>query len=202
MRLQAAARRIFRRAFFLVVLSVAIAPAMAQSRGDAVRGAQKAAACISCHGVEGRAPLAGMPALAGQQREFLEGQLVLLREGLRNVPGMEDLLRQFNDSDLIDIATYYSAAKPFTETGTRDALRHARGAALSKGMGCGSCHQADYSGQRGIPRIINQREDYLTSTLKAYRDDKRTGSDTNMNALMYGMNDADIAALAHYLAHQ
>lgn len=197
-----AARRIIRRAFFCVALAATCTTAAAQSRGDPVRGAEKAAACAACHGPEGRAPLPGMPALAGQQQEFLETQLVLLREGMRNVPSMDGLLRSFNDRDLIDIAAYYSAAKPFTETGTRDPRRHAAGAAISRARACGSCHLADYTGQRGIPRIVNQREDYLTATLKAYRDDRRTGVDTNMNALMYQTSDADISALAHYLAHQ
>ncbi len=196
------ARRRFRRAFFFLALTLVCGTTSAQTRGDPARGAQKAAACVACHGPEGRAPLPGMPALAGQQREFLETQLVLLREGLRNVPGMEGMLRGFNDRDLIDIAAYYSAARPYTESGTRDAQKHAAGAAQSRARACGSCHLSDYSGQRGTPRISNQREDYLVLTLKAYRDDKRTGSDTNMNGLMYGVSDAEIEAIAHYLAHQ
>lgn len=202
MQLQRPARRFFRRAFFLVAMTAACNAALAQTRGDPVRGAEKAAACAACHGPEGRTPLPGMPALAGQQRDFLETQLVLLREGLRNIPGMENMLKPFSDRDLIDIAAYYSAAKPFAGSGKRDTKRHAAGAALSRALGCGGCHQPDYSGQRGIPRIVNQREDYLIHTLKAYRDDRRTGADTNMNAVLYGMSDADIAALAHYLSHQ
>lgn len=202
MLLQRPARRFFRRAFFLVTMTAVCGTAQAQTRGDPVRGAEKATACAACHGPEGRTPLPGMPALAGQQRDFLETQLVLLREGLRNIPGMENMLKPFSDRDLIDIAAYYSAAKPFTGTGRRDTQRHAAGAALSRALGCGGCHRDDYSGQRGIPRIVNQREDYLIHTLKAYRDDRRTGADTNMNAVLYGMSDADIAALAHYLSHQ
>jgi cytochrome c553 len=34
-----------------------------------------------------------------------------------------------------------------------------------------------------------------------YRDNRRVGTDTQMNAVMYGLPDADIAALAHYLSH-
>ena len=60
----------------------------------------------------------------------------------------------------------------------------------------------DYVGQRQVPRITNQREEYLAKTLTAYRDNKRSGVDTSMNAVMYKTTDADIAALAHYLAHQ
>jgi cytochrome c553 len=35
-----------------------------------------------------------------------------------------------------------------------------------------------------------------------YRDGKRVGIDTQMNGAVQGLLDADIAALAHYLAHQ
>jgi cytochrome c553 len=38
--------------------------------------------------------------------------------------------------------------------------------------------------------------------MKAYRDNKRTGADTNMNGILYKVPDGDIDALAHYLAHQ
>ena len=34
----------------------------------------------------------------------------------------------------------------------------------------------------------------------AYRDNRRTGGDTIMAAALYGASDADIRALAHYLA--
>jgi cytochrome c553 len=37
--------------------------------------------------------------------------------------------------------------------------------------------------------------------MKDYRDNKRSGSDTSMNAVMYQVSDADIQALAHYLAN-
>lgn len=173
------------------------------SKGDSARGATLVATCVSCHGAEGGAPLAGMPALAGQQQEFLLLQMILLREGLRDVPTMSGMLKAFSDRDLIDIAAYYRAAKPFTETGgVRDPKRHTFGASLSQAMGCGSCHMKDYIGQRQVPRITHQREDYLAAALKAYRDDRRSGVDTSMNAVMYKTTDADIAALAHYFAHQ
>jgi cytochrome c553 len=69
-------------------------------------------------------------------------------------------------------------------------------------MGCGSCHLQDFRGQKQIPRVANQREDYLAATMKAYRDNKRTGADTSMNGILYKVPDGDIEALAHFLAHQ
>lgn len=191
-----------RRVFFMLCLATLCGNAIAQSKGDPARGATKVAVCAACHGANGAAPLAGMPALAGQQYEFLELQMILMREGLREVPVMDGMLKAFSDRDLIDIAAYYSAAKPAAGSGKRDAQRHKLGASLSGAMGCGSCHMTNYSGQRQVPRLTNQREDYLISALKAYRDNKRSGTDTSMNAVMYQASDADIAALAHYFAHQ
>ena len=71
----------------------------------------------------------------------------------------------------------------------------------SQRMNCGVCHLPDYRGREQIPRLVGQREDYLLRTLREYRDNKRTGTDTSMNAVVYAVPDADLAALAHYLAH-
>ena len=68
-------------------------------------------------------------------------------------------------------------------------------------MNCGVCHLPDYRGREQIPRLAGQREDYLLRTLREYRDNKRAGTDTSMNAVVYAVPDADLAALAHYLAH-
>ena len=51
------------------------------------------------------------------------------------------------------------------------------------------------------PRLVSQREDYLLRTLREYRDNKRAGTDTSRNAVVYAVPDADLAALAHYFAH-
>lgn len=191
-----------RRVFLILGLTLVSATAFAQSKGDPTRGATKVAVCAACHGPEGSKPIAGMPALSGQQEEFLVLQMILLREGLRDVPVMEGMLKNFSDPDLMDIAAYYSKARPFTSNTPRDMPRYNAGARLSQAMGCGSCHVTGYVGQRQVPRLTNQREDYLIATLKAYRDNKRSGTDTSMNAVMYQASDADIALLSHYLAHQ
>jgi cytochrome c553 len=68
-------------------------------------------------------------------------------------------------------------------------------------MNCGVCHLPAYQGRNQIPRIAAQREEYLVHALTDYRDNRRVGTDTQMNAVMYGLPDADIAALAHYLSH-
>jgi cytochrome c553 len=128
--------------------------------------------------------------------------MVLMREGLRDVPQMAGTLKDFSDRDLDDVAAYFAGQKPPRGEPGKDPKRHASGAALAKGMACGSCHLGDYSGQRQVPRVAGQREDYLAATLKAYRDNKRVGTDTSMNGILYQVPDSDIEAMAHFLAHQ
>ena len=194
-------RIVCRAVSFCIAVPLAFGLA-AQTGRDPARGRTKAAACAECHGEGETPPQAAVPILAGQQREFLVLQMFYLREGLRDVPEMTGVFKSFSDRDLDDVATYFSA-QPMPRNGAAaDEALSARGLGLAGALGCGSCHLDDYRGQRHVPRIAGQREDYLASALKAYRDNKRTGTDTSMNAAMYQVTDADIAALAHYLAHR
>lgn len=176
--------------------------ALAQKGADPARGAQKAAGCDICHGAAGQPAQPATPLLAGQNHEFLVLQMFYLREGLRDVPQMVEMLKGYTDRDLEDVAAYYArqpqpGSRPSQDTGLRT-----RGEKLARSLGCGSCHMDDYRGQKHVPRIAHQREDYLALALASYRDNKRTGTDTSMNEAMYRVSDADIAALAHFLAHR
>ena len=186
----------------LPLLTASWAYGQSGSKAEAARGGSKAAPCGKCHGTPGQPPLAGMPSLAGQQREFLALQIFLIREELRNVPEMKGVLEGITDADIADLAAYFAGQPALKLGGKPNAELQARGAARAKALGCGSCHMPDYAGQRQVPRLTGQREDYLVSTLKAYRENKRSGSDTSMNAVMYGVSDADIGALAHYLSNR
>lgn len=198
------ARRMIRirRAVAFLVIVIAAGAALAQTSADPSRGKAKAAACEACHGAPDRPPLAGTPPLAGQQEEFLALQMFLFREGLREAPQMAGMLNGFSDWDLVDVAAYFTRQPAARISGKPDAQLHARGAALAKAMGCGTCHTKDYRGQKQVPRLTGLPEDYLAATMKAYRDNKRSGTDTSMNGILYQVPDSDIQALAHYLAHQ
>ncbi|MBD0271954.1 MAG: c-type cytochrome [Acetobacteraceae bacterium] len=95
-----------------------------------------------------------------------------------------------------------TAPAPPPDRGGADAAKAREGEALAARMNCGVCHLPTYAGRAQIPRVAGQREDYLVHALTQYRDGARRGSDTNMNAVMYGVTDAQIAALAHHLAQR
>jgi cytochrome c553 len=75
-----------------------------------------------------------------------------------------------------------------------------RGEALAKQYLCNNCHKPDFSGNDNVPRIANQREDYLAKTLGEYKDNSRHGYDGTMADVMGSVTKEQIADLAYYIA--
>ncbi|HUG79450.1 MAG TPA: c-type cytochrome [Burkholderiales bacterium] len=166
-----------------------------------VVASQAQEACLACHGPDGNSLTPGIPSIAGQPKLFLETQLVLMREEVRPAPQMLPLLKGIKDAEIVRLAEHFSKlpAKSMA-TGPGDAALLKKGRSLAGKLRCGICHLSDYSGQKQIPRLAGQREDYLLSELFAYRDGKRVGGDTMMSSVLYEVPDADLRALAHFLA--
>jgi cytochrome c553 len=157
--------------------------------------------CAACHGPDGNSVNPQLPSIAGQPKLFIENQLILFREELRKSEQMLPVVKGLKDAEIIQLAEHFSKlpAKGM-EQGAPDTALMQRGAQRAKELRCGVCHLSDYRGQNQIPRLAGQREAYLDGELRAYRDGKRTGGDTIMAAALYGVGDADIRALAHYLS--
>lgn len=171
---------------------------------DARRGAELAAPCAQCHGINGRSQTPTIPSLAGQPADFITVQMILLREGLRNAPVMSPFAANLPDRDIEDLAAYFATLPPGPpeDRRPRDAALFAAGQALTGPRHCGTCHVSDYGGRNQIPRVAAQREEYLVQAMSQYRDGLRAGPDTQMNGAVMGLSNADIEALAHYLAQR
>ena len=159
------------------------------------------AACTPCHGSGGNSPTAAMPSIAGQPRLFIENQLVLIREGLRDVPAMKAVMGGLSDAEIVALAQHFAAQPALPPPGAMQADRFRAGAEIARRALCGTCHLPDYTGQNQIPRLASQHEDYLALTMKMYRDSPAPGRDTAMSAVLQGLTDADLGHLAHYFAH-
>jgi cytochrome c553 len=159
--------------------------------------------CLACHGPGGNSVTAGTPSIAGQPKLFIENQLVLMREELRPAPQMQPIVKGMKDPEIARLAEHFSKlpAKS-TASGPGDARLMQQGMERAKTLRCGVCHLSSFSGQNQVPRLAAQREDYLEAEMRAYRDGKRKGGDTIMAAALYGVSDADIRALSHFLARQ
>jgi cytochrome c553 len=159
------------------------------------------AACAACHGVGGQSSTPAVPSLAAQPRTFIENQLVLIREGLRDVPAMKGVMAAVDDAEIAVLARYFAAQPAQRLPGTLLPEKARVGAELSRRALCGGCHLPGYVGQNQVPRLAGQQEAYLLATMKMYRDKPEAGRDTLMSGPLAGMKDAELDSLAHYLAH-
>lgn len=171
-------------------------PAQAQQPSS-----ERLALCMACHGPQGNSQIPMNPSLAGQPKVFIENQLVLIREGLRDIPQMKGLLDDVKDPEIVMLANYFSAQIPAKVAGTVDAVTYQRGQELSRKMLCGTCHLPDYAGRQQIPRLAGQQETFLLYAMKQFRDHPGPGRDTIMSASLYGLKDNELADLAHFLSN-
>ena len=166
--------------------------------------AQKAQACYACHGANGTSVQPGTPSLGGQTPFFIVAQLFLMREGRRTKrpTPMDPFAKGLSDDDLRAYGDLFSKQPaPAAPAGVVDAARYNKGRALAEQHNCGSCHSPDYTGQPQVPRVANQREDYLAQALRDYKSGERSGyGGAAMPEAVRPLVDADFPALAYYLA--
>ena len=77
--------------------------------GDAAAGRQKALACQTCHGLDGKAKIPEAPNLAGQSELYLVKALKDYRSGARKNDMMSLVAPTLKDKDIDDLAAYYAA---------------------------------------------------------------------------------------------
>src|SRR3546814_114877 len=79
--------------------------------GDPQAGAQKAAVCAACHGVDGNPADPMYPRMAGQSERYIARQLALFKSGERNT-GLAALMVPFatmlSAQDMRDVGAYYA----------------------------------------------------------------------------------------------
>lgn len=168
----------------------------------AAEPAEKLAPCLACHGAEGQSEIANVPSLGAQPAPYSITQLFLFREKMRVAEPMNDLAKDLSDDDLRSIADALAALpapKPPADPG--DPARLERTQSIIAQNHCNVCHRPDFSGQNNVPRIADQREDYLLKTLRDYKSGARHGYEPTMAEAVEPLDDAQLVELAYYLAH-
>lgn len=90
----------------LLILGFAIIPSLSFADGKKI-----SATCAACHGDKGISENPLWPNLAGQKKEYLIKQLKDFKAGVRNDPVMSAQAKLLSDSDVEDVAKYYSGLK-------------------------------------------------------------------------------------------
>ena len=162
---------------------------------------ERAATCFACHGERGRSETENTPSLGAQQAPYALIQLFMFREKLRAFEPMNEMAKSFTDEDLSKFSDLIAKLpKPAPPADAGEAARMQRGQALVQQHRCDNCHNRDLSGKENVPRIANQREDYLAKTLGEYKDNSRHGYDGSMADVMGPITKEQIAELAYYIA--
>jgi cytochrome c553 len=156
--------------------------------------------CTACHGEAGISKNEKVPSLAGQPEFFVLNQLFLMREGIRKVEAMTDVVKDMKDEDMTALGAYFAKLPAKASDEAIDPALVKRGEAIAKAKLCASCHLPTLAGQQQMPRLAKQRVDYLVHSMTEFRDNTRPGSDTLMAGVVAGLSDADLLALAHYSA--
>ncbi len=179
----------------------ALALAFIATSASAETIAERAAPCLACHGENGQSQIENTPSLGGQQAPYTLIQLFMFREKLRSFEPMNEMAKALTDDDLRAFSEFIATLpKPAPPADAGEPARLQRGLALVQQHRCDSCHNLDLSGKENVPRIANQREDYLAKTLAEYKDNSRHGYDGSMADVMGPIAPEQIADLAHFIA--
>ncbi|MGH8260776.1 MAG: c-type cytochrome [Steroidobacteraceae bacterium] len=179
------------RRFVLATVAAAFLPAAAWAAapvltlypyadGTAAAGAAKVATCTACHGPNGNSANPQWPRLAGQNAVYLDEQLHLFKDGVRNNPVMMPMANTLSDQDIDSIAVYYEDQTP---TGAEaDPSYWKAGEQLykdgdpSRGIpACIACHGPVGRGNlaSGYPALRAQHAQYVIKQLEDYASGAR-----------------------------
>ncbi len=162
---------------------------------------ERAVTCFACHGEHGQSETENAPSLGGQQAPYALIQLFMFREKLRVFEPMNEMAKPLTDDDLRAFSDFIAKLpKPQPPPDAGGPARLQRAQALVQQHRCNSCHNTDFSGKDNVPRIADQREDYLLKTMREYKDNTRHGYDGTMAEVLAPVTSEQIADLAYYLA--
>ncbi|MDE2166873.1 MAG: c-type cytochrome [Alphaproteobacteria bacterium] len=166
--------------------------------GSTTSGKATSARCAACHGAEGKSVNALWPNLAGQQRAYLVAALEAYRTGTRKAPMMNQIASTLSDTDIGNLAAYFSSL-PWKTLVSRQ-FAAAAGVREIREKACMTCHGADgISRRRTVPNLAGQNEAYLAGALEAYQSNVR--QDALMSRVAHSLTAANIKQLSTYYAH-
>jgi cytochrome c553 len=182
-------------------------PAANAVTGDPAAGAQKAAVCGACHGVDGNSLNPEWPKLAGQQASYIAAQLDAFKQGQRVNVIMAPNAMTLSEQDMADLAAYFS--KESLQGAEADpSLYQAgqklyRGGDASRGLpACIACHgpQGQGNGPAQYPSLRAQHSVYTYSQLKAFASgERKSAANSIMETIAGKLSDEEMRQVASYV---
>ncbi len=96
----------------ILIVGLFVWTAQALAQGQALPRPARLGLCAACHGETGLGQAAGAPNLAGQREDYLRTALREYRDGRRAVPLMRAAIGPISDTELDQLARWYSRQTP------------------------------------------------------------------------------------------
>ena len=185
-------------------VAAAVAPQLLQAKTDY---------CKTCHGIDGQGFRGSfpMPRLAGQQPEYLAGQLQAFIDRRRTNPVMFNVAHVLDPAMVKALAAHFQSLNPKPLGGaSKENVAEGKkifleGISKSDVPPCASCHGDNAKGRDAFPRLAGQLHDYVYKKLTNW--DKERGQDKNnpdnsaiMGPIAHNLTETQIRAVAAYLS--
>ena len=175
--------------------------------GDAEAGAQKAAVCGACHGMNGNSVNPEWPNLASQHAGYIASQLQLFKDGVRTNMIRAPNAMLLSEQDMADLAAYFS--RQTLQGGEADPSLVKAGEKIyragdaSRGLpACVACHgpAGQGNGPAHYPALRGQHSLYTYTQLNAYASGERKPAvNSMMQEIAPKLSDEEKRAVASYL---
>ena len=167
--------------------------------------------CVACHGALGAGTVSGGPRLAGKDPDYLAHALAMFKAGTRASDTMQAVARNLSDSDIHNLAMFFSEQNPPLAAGAAppsQSLVIAGKQLAEMGAGpdipaCFSCHAAGGKGNGArFPGIAGEPAAFVVARLHAFqsRAKGKTPAPGSMTAVAAMLSDTQIEAAAAYLS--
>lgn len=178
----------------------AAAPGASLVRDDI---AQRALACMACHGKASVANTSFFPRIAGKPTAYLYNQLINFRDGRRRYPAMNYLVAHLSDAYLLELADYFSALRlpaPSPTTFKAPAALVERGRRLVV-QGDPARHGDGLAGMgTAVPALLGLPRDYINAQFGAWKSGVRKAAAPDCMAQVSArLSPQDIEAVAAWL---
>lgn len=175
-----------------------------EAKGDPTRGEAAFESCAGCHRKDASGRVSGAyPRLSGQHATVLMKQIVDIRAGRRSNQKMEPFVddHALTAYQIADLAVYLQGLPISKENGKGTGAGAAKGKAIYDND-CADCHGASGQGSAAkfYPMVAAQHYRYLLREMQYIRDGDRRNSNPDMVKVIKSYANADLEALADYMA--
>jgi cytochrome c553 len=157
--------------------------------------------CTGCHSLEGAGKTAEIPNLAAQPADYLVEAMHAYRKGDRHHAALQDLITEFSESEIRNIAGYFAGLPPVPPQAELPAGEVAYQEGREFAAACIDCHgERGMSTTPGVPSLAGQQPAYLIVATQEYADGSR--GHAGKEAMLRELDQVDIEKMAMYFSAQ